>query len=321
MSRICLSYRRSDSAAIVGRIYDRLVADYGAQSVFMDVSDIPYGADFRKHIQDTFRDTDVLIAAIGPAWLGQGASGTARIDEKLDPVRVEIQTALRLRILVIPVLVEGARMPSADELPRDIRDLAFRNAMHVDSGVDFHPQMGRLMASINRALGLAVSEGAASDALRDEKPGTGAAKSGLAARSNPVSTALSYFGQLLPYFLVPVVLLLLAHYLIVMKLDRDAIYLRPFAVVIPAVAGFVLLRNLRLGIIAAGVLGLSIALVAVGGMMTIVGLVDQHAILPRSETGWQEVAEYLVTITLATAAGNLFARAIHAAAPRRWRFF
>jgi TIR domain len=154
MPRICISYRRSDSTAIVGRIYDRLVGRYGAESIFMDLNDIPYGADFRKHIQAAFQETSVLIAAIGPAWIGQQANGAARIHDKLDPVRVEIQTALRQRILVIPVLVDGGRMPSADDLPRNIKEFSFRNAMRVDSGVDFPLHMERLMTFVDQALGI-----------------------------------------------------------------------------------------------------------------------------------------------------------------------
>ena len=77
MSKIIVSYRRSDSAAITGRIFDRLIDRYGEESVFMDIDRIPFGTDFRHHIQDALRDADILLAVIGPTWLGKTADGRA----------------------------------------------------------------------------------------------------------------------------------------------------------------------------------------------------------------------------------------------------
>src|SRR5579862_6125194 len=77
MPRIAISYRRADSSAIAGRICDALLAQYGKESVFMDIDDIPFGIDFRSHIQDVLQRTEVLIAVIGPNWLGVGADGSA----------------------------------------------------------------------------------------------------------------------------------------------------------------------------------------------------------------------------------------------------
>jgi hypothetical protein len=70
MPKIAISYRRSDTAAMSGRIFDRLAAHYGKPSVFMDVDNIPIGADFRAHIGETLRRTDVVLAVIGAGWLG-----------------------------------------------------------------------------------------------------------------------------------------------------------------------------------------------------------------------------------------------------------
>jgi hypothetical protein len=319
MPRICLSYRRSDSAAIVGRIYDRLAARYGADAVFMDVTAIPYGADFRDRILKAWQGAEVLIAVIGPGWVGQKKDTPARIHERLDPVRAEIETALRRRMLIIPVLVDGANMPNADELPRGVRKLADRNGMPVDASLDFEPHIQRLLSAIDLALGIETA--VKPDATRGHGP---TLQSDLASRNEPsfgrFRSTLRSMQQLLPYFLVPVVLLLLAHYLIVITLDRDTIYLRPFAAIVPLASGYLLFRGPRLGVAAATLLGLCIALVAVGGMMTVVGSVDQHAILPQSEAGWQEAAEFVVTITLAAAAGNLLARAL-LSIPAHWRLF
>jgi hypothetical protein len=152
MSKIVVSYRRSDSQAIAGRIVDRLIAQFGDQSVFMDVDNIPFGIDFRQHIQSVLSQAEVLLAVVGPHWLGTGSDGGSRIHEEADPVRVEIETALRQDIMVIPVLVNGAGMPKAAELPDGLKNFAFLNAAPVDIGRDFRPHMDRLVQSIDEAL-------------------------------------------------------------------------------------------------------------------------------------------------------------------------
>jgi hypothetical protein len=301
MPKICLSYRRSDSPALVGRVYDRLVARYGGESVFMDLTGIPYGADFRERILNAWRGAHVLVAIIGPGWLGEQGGGPARIDDKLDPVRVEIETALREGILIIPALIDSAKMPPAQRLPRSIGELAYRNAMPIDSGLDFEPHVQRLLRAIDQVLGI--------DSVSDETQSGSVA----AVSKKPAAvfqTAVAWCGRLWPYFVVPVILLVLAHYLIVMRWDRDTLYLRLFAVIIPLVSGYLLLRRLRLGVTTATLLGLLVGVVAVAAMMAVVGLIDHEAILPTTASGWQEPLEFVVTITLATGAGNLLARVV-----------
>src|ERR1044072_2786319 len=144
MPKIVISYRRSDSAATAGRIRDRLAAQYGDQSIFMDIENIPFGADFRTHIRDTLLQSDVLLAIVGPEWVGKGKDAT-RIMNDVDPVRIEIETTLQAHIPTIPVLINGARMPEAAELPDKLKDFAFLNAADVDSGRDFHQHMDRLI--------------------------------------------------------------------------------------------------------------------------------------------------------------------------------
>jgi hypothetical protein len=152
MTQIFLSYRRADSDVIAGRIRDRLALTYGDKSVFMDIDNIPYGADFRSHIKDTLLGGDVLIAIVGPKWLGRDEAGRSRLDEESDPVRLELEAALDRRLPVIPVLVHGAKMPEATELPPSLKDFAFFNAATVDAGRDFHPHLERLIRSINPLL-------------------------------------------------------------------------------------------------------------------------------------------------------------------------
>jgi hypothetical protein len=116
MPRIIISYRRADSAGIAGRIFDRLVEHYGNSAVFIDVDSIPLGADFRQHIQDELRGCDILLALIGPRWIGSGKRGQTRINREDAPVRIEIETAMRDNITIVPVRVDGAAMPKPGQL-------------------------------------------------------------------------------------------------------------------------------------------------------------------------------------------------------------
>src|SRR5947207_6426432 len=82
MPKIIISYRRADTDAIAGRIRDRLERDYGKHSIFMDIDNIPFGTDFREHIQNAILQNDLLLAVVGPNWAGMNETGTARIEEE-----------------------------------------------------------------------------------------------------------------------------------------------------------------------------------------------------------------------------------------------
>jgi hypothetical protein len=152
MSKIFVSYRRSDSQATAGRIVDRLISKFGEQSVFMDVDNIPFGIDFRDHIQSALTGANVLIAIVGPDWLGADPHDHRRIDDEDDPIRLEIETALRQKLRIIPVLVNDASMPKANVLPESLRDFSFLNAAPVGLGVDFRLHIDRLIRSIESVL-------------------------------------------------------------------------------------------------------------------------------------------------------------------------
>jgi hypothetical protein len=139
---------------MAGRIRDNLAAYYGNDSIFIDVDNIPIGTDFREHIRKAFGDQDMLIAVVGQKWLGQRKGGRTRIQEETDPVRVEIEMALQNSMPLVPVLVNGARMPKPEELPDSLKDFSFRNAAEIDSGRDFRQHMDRLIRSIDQILGL-----------------------------------------------------------------------------------------------------------------------------------------------------------------------
>src|ERR1700747_698610 len=110
----------------------------------MDFDSIPYGIDFREHIRKTLEKANVVVVIIGPDWFGSLPDAKRRIDEPDDFVRLEVADALEHGIPVIPVLVKKAKMPKPENLPSDISQLAFRNGLTVDSGIDFHHHADRL---------------------------------------------------------------------------------------------------------------------------------------------------------------------------------
>jgi len=152
MAKIAISYRRSDSQDITGRIFDRLVQHFGKDTVFRDIDSIQPGIDFRTQIADALRTTDALLVVVGSAWFGQGKDKASRIDNEADPVRIEVETALKRDIPIVPILVGGTRMPEPNELPQSLRDFAYRHAVTVDGGRDFDHHMEGLVRSLDRML-------------------------------------------------------------------------------------------------------------------------------------------------------------------------
>jgi len=129
---IFISYRRDDSEGEAGRLFDDLVRAYGDDSVFMDVTGIEPGLDFRKAIDANVAGCGVLLAMIGPTWATvKDAEGNLRLNSPNDFVRLEIASALKRGIAVIPVLVHGAKMPPLEVLPEDLKDLRYRNSVEL----------------------------------------------------------------------------------------------------------------------------------------------------------------------------------------------
>jgi len=158
MARIAISYRRSDSQDITGRIFDRLVMHYGKSTVFRDIDSIRPGIDFRTQIADALKATDVLLVIVGPHWLGRGEGAASRMDNEADPVRIEVETALKRDIPIIPVLVHEVKMPEVGELPGSLRDFAFRHAVTVDGGRDFDHHIEGLIRSLDQFFGTMIGD-------------------------------------------------------------------------------------------------------------------------------------------------------------------
>jgi formylglycine-generating enzyme required for sulfatase activity len=152
MSKILISYRREDSADVTGRIYDRLIQVF-PQSVFRDVDSIPLGVDFRTYLDEQVARCDVFLAVIGRDWMkAKGRKGKSRLEDPGDFVRIEIESALKRQIPVIPVLVQSAKVPEAARLPVGIQALSYRNGIVVRSDPDFHRDMDRLIQYLTQPL-------------------------------------------------------------------------------------------------------------------------------------------------------------------------
>src|SRR6516162_8455623 len=155
--KIFINYRRDDASHLAGRLYDRLAAHFPKNQIFIDVDNLDPGVNFVEAIEQSVGSCDVLIAVIGKRWLTSEAEGSRRLDNPDDFVRLEIATALKRNIRVIPVLVDDASMPRASELPDDLKSLVRRNAVEV-SHTRFSADSERLIAALERVFEKTAAE-------------------------------------------------------------------------------------------------------------------------------------------------------------------
>ena len=148
--KIFISYRRADSKYVVDRIRDRLNEAFDEDAIFRDIESIPLGQNFSDVLNQSTSTCDVMLVVIGPQWAGvTDSQGNKRLADPGDYTRLEVETGLaNNKILVIPVLVMGAQMPAASDIPESLRDLLFRNAISVRNDPDFKPDMERLIEGI-----------------------------------------------------------------------------------------------------------------------------------------------------------------------------
>jgi TIR domain len=124
---IFISYRREDSRDVVGRLADRLRRSYAEHDLFLDIDTVTPGSDFAQTLADRVNRCQVMLAVIGPGWLtARKKDGARRLDDPKDYVRSELAAALGRGVPVIPVLVSGAALPDAANLPDDLKGLAMR---------------------------------------------------------------------------------------------------------------------------------------------------------------------------------------------------
>ena len=147
-----ISYRRSDSGGSTGRLYDLLESDQRFE-VLVDVDSIELGKDFRVEISNQIESSDTVLAVIGTTWTSatDPTSGQRRLDDPRDPVRIEIASALAMGKRLIPILVDGASVPSESELPDEIAQLAAHNGIQVRHE-SFKRDVRRLADGLARSL-------------------------------------------------------------------------------------------------------------------------------------------------------------------------
>ena len=157
MSRIFINYRREDTAPNASRIYEWLAERYGDEQVFMDVDTIEPGLDWMQAIDRAVGSADLVLALIGTDWLNEFERRGFETD---DPMRHELETALaREEIRVIPLLVNGAKMPPSTELPPSLASLARRHALEIMRPGDerFRVDKQALLERVDRVIGVPES--------------------------------------------------------------------------------------------------------------------------------------------------------------------
>jgi hypothetical protein len=148
--RVFVNYRRGDTAAYAGRLHDTLVQWLGAENVFMDVDAIDPGSDYRGAIDGAIAAADVVVALIGRGWLTATTDdGRRRLDDPDDVLRLELEAALSQDRVVIPVCVQDAAVPAADQLPASLRPLATRQGMELRD-TSWRDDVERLLRRLER---------------------------------------------------------------------------------------------------------------------------------------------------------------------------
>jgi len=149
---VFISYRRDESAGYAGRIADSFEEHFGEGIIFRDIDSLEPGLDFAEAIERALESSEVLIAVIGKNWLtATDAAGQKRLENPDDYVRTEIATALKRHIRVIPLLIQGAAMPSATDLPDDLAPLSRRNAFEIHDS-SWRDDIQRLVTTLERAI-------------------------------------------------------------------------------------------------------------------------------------------------------------------------
>src|SRR5687767_14336775 len=130
---IFISYRVSDTAGETGRLVDSLKQHFYEEQIFMDIDKIEPGVDFTKVISHSLEACDVMLVVIGPNWLGRNSDGSTRMSKANDWVRLEVATALKRDIRVVPLLTDNATLPDEVDLPEDLHPLLTRQSFELSN--------------------------------------------------------------------------------------------------------------------------------------------------------------------------------------------
>src|SRR5215475_5746569 len=145
---VFINYRGEDSHSYGALLHAELSRRFGAELVFLDSESIPAGVDFVEQLLSRVRAARVVLAVIGTRWLtAVGPDGRRRIDDPADWIRRELVEAFGAGVRVIPVLTDGAEMPTQADLPADLAPLGrcqYRRLRHREAAAD----LGRLVIEL-----------------------------------------------------------------------------------------------------------------------------------------------------------------------------
>src|SRR5262249_50333229 len=159
MAKIFISYRRDDAADASGRLYDRLVGQFGEANVFKDVDTIPLGVDFRTVLGEAVGQCAVMLVVIGRQWLSAtDAGGHRRLEQPGGFVRLELEAALARDIPVVPGPVQDAPVPPERDLPPSRAALAYRHGISLRSDPQFHGDVTQLIHRLTPLVGASAAE-------------------------------------------------------------------------------------------------------------------------------------------------------------------
>jgi hypothetical protein len=164
-----ISYRREQSSWPAGILRSALVARFGESSVFMDLDSIAAGETWPMRIEEAIRSSNVMLVLIGPDWAdARAVDGTRRLADPGDWVRREVETGLATpQCAVVPVLLDGAKMPAPEALPQSLAALTHRNAFALSAG-NWDAELTQLLDS--------VQHGRIREFLARERTGEGSAQ-------------------------------------------------------------------------------------------------------------------------------------------------
>ena len=214
--QIFISYRRDDAAGYARAVCDELARHFGAERVFMDVDDIGAGLAFDDAIRHAVGASRVLLVVMGTRWQGERAGAAPRINDAGDFVRLEVAAALAAGLRVIPLLIDGATMPTEAQLPDELRPLTRRNALEIDNS-RFAADIERLVAAVRDALGEPAPMPASPSASMPSSPPSTTARPGTPRRAVAVAIVRSGAVAVAIAVIVPFVMLWLPH-----SASRDA---------------------------------------------------------------------------------------------------
>jgi len=159
--KVFLNYRRADAEAWADRLFERLIRQFPRENVFMDIDGhIPVGFPWADWLDAQVAACDLMLVLIGRTWVAEFKSRSEPGER--DFVRVEIESALKRKIPVVPVFLGDAPMPKPAELPETMRPLLALQAARLNRA-SFDNDAETLLKGVARSIALTRPEVVAKD--------------------------------------------------------------------------------------------------------------------------------------------------------------